>query len=79
MVALLMFGMMYYLVGAVMGTPIAFLTAWVGEKITSGKEPGFAVHWVAAHATGVFAKMLAQSWKGVGLMAPPNHQRIYEP
>lgn len=59
--------------------PISGVAAWIIEKMTSGREAGFAVQWTSAHATGSVAQFFAQSWRGVGAMAPPNAQKRYEP
>lgn len=79
MVALLVFGGGYFVLGALYAAPLAFLVAYVSEKASGGRENAFAVQWVSAHAKGMFAKILAESWGNLGLIAPPNYQNTYEP
>ena len=79
MIALMAFGVGNYTIGAVASTPIAFVIAYISEKVSSGRENGFAVQWVAAHAKGIFAKAIAESWGNLGLMPPPNYQKKFEP
>jgi hypothetical protein len=79
MTAFVVFGLSHYLVDPYYGLTLAVVVAFVGEKFANHKEPGFAVQWVSAHATGVVCGMIAKTWRRAGAMPPPNFQRLYEP
>lgn len=74
-----MFVLVYRFTGSVIGLLIAFVVGYFGEKLTNHKEPGFALQWVSARATGWVCHKIAQTWRRVGALPPPNHQRTYEP
>lgn len=79
MLALLVFVVFNSTVGVIAAILIAFAIAYIGEKVSAGRESGFAVQWIAGNAKGKFAMVIAKSWGEVGLMPPPNHQNTYEP
>lgn len=57
----------------------AVAIAWIGEKLTYTKEPGFAVQWASARAKGLLCRVIAKVWRSRGAMPPPNFQNIFEP
>ena len=75
----MVFGVGYYLTSPYVAIGLAIALAYGVEKAGAGREKGFAVQWVSAHATGGFVKGIARSWRRLGLLAPPNHQNTYEP
>lgn len=79
LVAGLVFGVGYYLTSPYIALLLAIALAYGVEKAGAGRENGYVVHWVSAHAKGKFVKGVANTWTRLGLMSPPNHQSTYEP
>lgn len=63
----------------IVATVTAVVVAWVGERLTYFREPGFVVQWVSAVLPRPFASVVAKEWRRKGAMPPPNFQDTYEP
>lgn len=68
-----------HFVDAFIAAIAAIAIAWIGEKLTYTKEPGFAVQWASARAKGPLCSVIAKIWRSRGAMPPPNFQNTFEP
>lgn len=78
LLAALSLGITNTVIGGATGVAVALVVAYVGEKVSTGREGGFAVQWLSAKATGKFAELFANSWRSAGAIAPPNAQKRYQ-
>lgn len=60
-------------------TITAIIVAWLGERLTYFREPGFVTQWVSAVVPRPFCWLIAKGWRAAGAMPPPNFQDTYEP